>query len=464
MNEAMFNAAHRRVRALLDEGSFMEIGGGGNSSVEDAPSDGVITGYGNIKGAPVYVYCQDADSMNGTIGIMHATKLLRVYELARKTGCPIVGMIDSAGMRLEDANRVLNEFGKLYRAVGDASGVVPQISCIMGTCGGGMTIIPAMSDFVLMKNEGARLFVNSPDSIEGNTIGKNDSSSAEFASEAGFVDFIGSEEEVIAKARELVSILPANYEDDATSSEVLEDPNRSTPGLEAFKNDPQRLISEIADDHRYIERRPDYCREIVTAIAKLDGMTVGFIANKDITDDADPTALFTPQGAYKAAYFIRFCDAFSIPVISLVNMPGFARTLEAEKKIAKATARLIYNYGAATTPKISLVTGDAYGSAYLAMCSRPAGVDFVYAWEGSHIGMLAGVEAAKMVSQTNAAINYRVAAREYDEKYNNIVNAEAAGLVDAVIPASETRKYLIGALRQMFSKRDVLPPKKHGSL
>lgn len=464
MNEGMFNAAHRRVRMLLDEGSFMEIGGGAKSSVEDAPSDGVITGYGNIEGAPVYVYCQDADAMNGTIGVMHAQKLLRVYELARKTGSPIIGMIDCAGLRMQEANRVLNEFGKLYRAVGDTSGVVPQISCILGTCGGGMTIIPAMSDFVLMKNEGARMFVNSPDAIEGNSKGIEGSGSAVFASETGIVDYIGTEEEVIAKARELVALLPSNYEDDATSAETADDPNRSVPGLESFKDDPHRLIYEIADNHRFVERRPEYCREIVTAVAKLDGVTVGFVANKDITDDGDPTALFTPQGAYKAAYFIRFCDAFSIPVISLVNMPGFARTLESEKKIAKATGRLIYNYGAATTPKISLVTGDAYGSAYLAMCSRPAGVDFVYAWEGAHIGMVAGIEAAKMISQGRSAINFRVAAREYDENYNNIESAEAAGLVDAVIPASETRKYLIGALRQMISKRDVLPPKKHGSL
>ncbi len=464
MNDGMFNAAHRRVRALLDEGSFMEIGGGAKSSVEDAPSDGVITGYGNIKGAPVYVYCQDSDAMNGTIGPMHAMKLMRVYELALKTGSPIVGMIDCAGMRLDDANRVLNEFGKLYRAVGDTSGVVPQISCIMGTCGGGMSIIPAMSDFVLMKNEGARMFVNSPDAIEGRTASGLDSSSAEFGMESGIVDFIGSEEEVIAMARELVSILPANYEDDTSYAEATDDPNRATPGLDQLKADPHALIAQIVDDHRYIERRPGYCGEIITAIARLDGTTVGFIANKDITDDNDPTALFTPQGAYKAAYFIRFCDAFSIPIISLVNMPGFARTLESERKIAKASGRLIYNYGAATTPKISVVTGDAYGSAYLAMCSRPAGVDFVYAWENAHIGMLAGVEAAKMVNQGHTGVNVSILAQEYDDKYNSIESAEAAGLVDAVIPASETRKYLIGALRQLFSKRDVLPPKKHGSL
>ncbi len=464
MNEAMFNTAHRRVRAILDEGSFMEIGGGAKSSVEDAPSDGVITGYGNIEGTPVYVYCQDADAMNGTIGVTHATKLLRVYELATKTGSPIIGMIDCAGLRLEDANRVLNEFGKLYRAAGNASGAVMQITCIMGTCGGGMALIPAMSDFVLMKNEGARFFVNSPDALEGNDIGKEDSSSAEFASDYGVVDFIGTEEEIVSKVRELIAMLPANYEDDTSYVESTDDPNRETADLELYRDDPHRLIYEIADDHRFFERRPGYCKEIITAVAKLDGTTVGFIANKDITDDDDPTAMFTPQGAYKAAYFMRFCDAFSIPVISLVNLPGFARTLESEKKIAKASARLVYNYGAATTPKISLITGDAYGSAFLTMCSRPAGVDFVYAWENAHIGMLAGVEAARMVSQRKGNVNLRLAAQEYDEKYNNIESAEAAGLVDAVIPAAETRKYLIGALRQMASKREGMPPKKHGSL
>lgn len=462
MSEIMFNAAHRRVRALLDSGTFMEIGGGAKSNPEDAPSDGVITGYGNINGVAVYVYCQDADAMNGTIGVTHAAKIQRVYELATKTGSPIVGMIDCAGMRLEEGNPVLNEFGKLYRAVGNASGVVPQISCIMGTCGGGMAIIPAMSDFVFMKNEGARFFVNSPDAIEDGADEKV--ASAEFASDYGVVDYIGTEEDILSKVRELVKMLPSNYEDDTSYSECTDDPNREIPGIEDYKADPHRIIYELADDHIYFERRPEYCKEIITAVAKLDGTTVGFLANRDITDDNDPSALFTPSGAYKAAYFIRFCDAFSIPLISLVNLPGFARTLESEKKIAKASARLLFKFGASTIPKVSVVTGDAYGSAFLTMCSRPAGVDFVYAWEGAHIGMLAGVEAAKVFAQREAAASVSILAQEYDDKYNSIESAEAAGLVDAVIPAEETRKYLIGALRQLFSKREVVPNRKHGSL
>lgn len=461
MKENIMNEAHRRVRALLDEGSFMEIGGEARSTVNDAPSDGVITGFGNIEGMPVYIYCQDPDAQKGSIGRMHASKILRIYELAIKTGAPIIGMIDSAGLRLDEANDLLNEFGKLYRAAGDASGVVPQISCVMGMCGGGMSIIPAMSDFVFMKNEGAKMFVNSPNSLED--LENDDITSAQAASEYGVVDFIGTEEEIIAGVRKLIAMLPANFEDDTSYAESNDDPNREIPQAESLKNTPHELIAALCDNGIYYERRPEYEKDIITAIGRMDGTTVGFIANRDITDDGDPTAMLTPQAAYKAAYFIRFCDAFSIPIVSLVNMPGFARTVASEKKIAKAVARLMYYFSASSTPKISVVTGDAYGTAFLVMCSRPIGVDFVYAWETSHIGMVPGREAAKLFNDGKHS-NYELKAIEFDKKFNSTQNAEAAGLVDAVIPASETRKYVIGSLRQLFSKREARPPKKHGSL
>ena len=477
MSNTAQTAASKRIASLLDANSFVEIGGqitarstDFNLSATETPSDGVITGYGVIGGNLVYVYSQDVTVLNGSIGEMHAKKIARLYDLAMKMGAPVIGLVDCAGMRLQEATDALNGFGEIYMKQTMASGVIPQITGIFGTCGGGMALIPALTDFTFMENTNGKLFVNSPNAIAGNDTSKCDTSSAEFQSrEAGLVDYRGSEEEVIAGIRTLVTMLPANNEDDVYE-ECTDDLNRVCPDLAACAGDTGIALAQISDNNVFFEVKADYAKEMVTGFIKLHGATVGAVANRSEIHDAEGNLTesmeseISARGAWKAASFVEFCDAFNIPVLTLTNVRGFKATKCSEANMAKAVAKMTYAFANATVPKVNVIVGSAYGSAYLAMNSKSIGADMVYAWSGAQIGMMDAKLAAKIMYADSDAATINEKAAEYATLQSSVLSAAKRGYVDTIIEAADTRKYVIGAFEMLYTKREDRPSRKHGTV
>lgn len=471
--------ASQRINALLDENSFVEIGAlvtaratDFNLKPSDAPSDGCITGYGVIEGNPVYVYSQDASVLNGTLGEMHARKIANLYDLAMKTGAPIIGMLDSAGLRLQEATDALNAFGELYLKQTFASGVIPQITAVMGNCGGGLAVLSAMADFTFMEEKSAKLFVNSPNALEGNYVAKCDTASAKFQSEeSGIVDVVGDEAAVIAKIRELVSLLPANNEDQG--GEVIEctdDLNRVNPEIAGCVGDTSVAAAILADDNAFFEVKGNYEKSMVTGFLRLDGQTVGVVANRSEICDEDGKVteklgtVLTKKGCEKAADFVKFCDSFDIPVLTLTNVTGFEATKCSEKGMAKAVARLTYAFANATVPKINVILGKAYGTAYTAMNSKAIGADITIAWPNAEIGTMDSQVAAKIMYEGQGAELIQEKAAEYQKLQLGAASAARRGYVDQIVEPALTRKYVIGALEMLYTKTEDRPVKKHGTV
>ena len=470
--------ASQRINALLDDNSFVEIGAlvtaratDFNMKPGELASDGCITGYGVIDGNLVYVYSQDASVMNGSVGEMHAKKITNLYNMAEKMGAPVIGLLDSAGLRLQEATDALNAFGEIYMKQTLASGVIPQITAIFGTCGGGLGLFPTMTDFTFMAEKNAKLFVNAPNALDGNEISRCNSSSAEFqAKESGIVDVVADEDTILAKIRELVGFLPANNEEDAVLTECTDDLNRVNPELTNCAGDTSIALSIIADDNNFFELKKDYAPEMVTGFLKLDGMTVGAVANRsEICNEEGKVetkmdAVLTAKGCEKAAEFVNFCDAFNIPVLTLTNVKGYEATMCSEKHIAKAAAKLTYAFANATVPKVNVVIGKAFGTAYTAMNSKALGADVVMAWPNAEIGTMDAKLAAKIMYEGKGADVINEKAAEYAALQNNVVSAAKRGYVDMVVEAADTRKYVIGAFEMLFTKREDRPAKKHGTV
>ena len=470
--------ASQRITALLDGNSFVEIGAKVTARATDfnlkqteTPSDGVITGYGLIDGNLVYVYSQDASVLGGSIGEMHAKKIVNLYNLAMKTGAPVIGLIDSAGFRLQEATDALNAFGEIYLKQSLASGVIPQITAIFGNCGGGLALIPTLTDFTFMEADKAKLFVNSPNALAGNYTGKCDTSAAAFQSEeAGIVDMVGDEAQILSGIRELVCMLPANNEDNDAYEECTDDLNRVNEELSACVGDTSVALSLIADDQRFFEVKSSWAKDMVTGFLRLNGMTVGAVANRsEVLDEEGKAAekfdaALSVRGCEKAADFVNFCDAFGIPVLSLTNVTGFAATKCSEKRIAKAAAKLTYAFANATVPKVNVVIGKAYGSAYNVMNSKAVGADITYAWPDAKIGPMDGKLAAKIICDGKDSTAIDACAKEYEAGQTSAESAARRGYVDQIIEASETRKYVIGAFEMLFTKREDRPAKKHGTV
>ncbi len=477
-NMSAKNAASNRIAALLDAGSFVEIGGAVtarttdfNMQEKETPADGVITGYGVIDGNLVYVYSQDASVLNGAIGEMHAKKIANIYDMAMKMGAPVVGLVDCAGLRLQEATDALEAFGKLYQKQAMASGVIPQITAIMGTCGGGLSVVPALTDFTFMETEKAKLFVNSPNALPGNEISKCNTASAKYQSEnTGLVDVMGTEEEIFAEIRELVTMLPCNNEENASYDECLDDLNRVCEGIENAAEDTAIALATISDDSIFFETMREFAKDMVTGFIRLNGMTVGAVANRSkvYNEDAEVAAEFdgslSADGAAKAAEFVEFCDAFNIPVLTLTNVAGFSASVYDEKHLAKAAAKLTYAFANATVPKVNVVIGKAYGSAYVAMNSKSTGADMVYAWPNASIGMMDAALAAKIMYAGADAETLKEKAAEYKELQSSPLSAARRGYVDTIIQPADTRKYVIGAFEMLFTKREERPMKKHGTV
>ena len=478
-NTTSSNPASLRIANLLDEGSFVEIGGQVTARATDfnmqekkAPTDGVITGYGVIDGNLVYVYSQDASVLNGTIGEMHAKKITNLYDLAMKTGAPVIGLIESAGLRLQEATDALAAFGEIYLKQTMASGVIPQITAVFGTCGGGLGLFPTMTDFTFMEEKNAKLFVNAPNALDGNVITKCDSSSAKFqAEESGIVDVVADEATILEKVRELVSFLPANNEDDASFLEdCTDDLNRVNPEIAGCVGDTSVALSILADDNNFFEVKSGYAKNMVTGFLRFDGVTVGAVANRsEICDEEGKVAekldaVLTADGCEKAAEFVNFCDAFGIPVLTLTNVKGYEATLASEKTIAKAAAKLTYAFANATVPKVNVVIGKALGTAYVVMNSKAIGADITMAWPDAQIGAMDGKLAAKIMYDGQGADVINEKAAEYEALTLNVTSAAKRGYVDQIVNAADTRKYVIGAFEMLFTKSEDRPAKKHGTV
>ena len=471
--------ASQRITALLDDNSFVEIGGlvtaratDFNLKPNETPSDGCITGYGVINGNLVYVYSQDASVLNGTIGEMHAKKITNLYDLAMKTGAPVIGLIESAGLRLQEATDALAAFGEIYLKQTMASGVIPQITAVFGTCGGGLGLFPTMTDFTFMEEKNAKLFVNAPNALDGNVITKCDSSSAKFqAEESGIVDVVADEATILEKVRELVSFLPANNEDDASFLEdCTDDLNRVNPEIAGCVGDTSVALSILADDNNFFEVKAGYAKNMVTGFLRLDGVTVGAVANRsEICDEEGKVAekldaVLTAEGCEKAAEFVNFCDAFGIPVLTLTNVKGYEATLASEKAIAKAAAKLTYAFANATVPRVNVVIGKALGTAYVVMNSKAIGADITMAWPDAQIGAMDGKLAAKIMYDGQGADVINEKAAEYEALTLNVTSAAKRGYVDQIVNAADTRKYVIGAFEMLFTKSEDRPAKKHGTV
>ena len=470
--------ASQRIASLLDENSFVEIGAlvtaratDFNLKQTETPSDGVITGYGVIDGNLVYVYSQDASVLGGSMGEMHAKKIAKLYDLAMKTGAPVIGLIDSAGLRLQEATDALNAFGEVYMKQTLASGVIPQITAIFGNCGGGLALIPTLTDFTFMESKKAKLFVNAPNALDGNEISKCDTSAADFQSEkAGIVDAVAEEAEIFAEIRELINMLPSNNEDTDSYVECADDLNRVCADLANCAGDTAIALTNIADDNYFFETKRHYAKEMVTGFIKLNGVTVGCVANRTevYNEEGEAAEKFAPvltvRGARKAADFVNFCDAFEIPVLTLTNVKGFEATTCAEKNIAREAAHLTYAFANATVPKVNVVIGKAYGSAYVTMNSKSVGADMVFAWDSAEIGTMDAKLAAKIICNGQGADKIDECAKEYAALQNNVVSAAKRGYVDSIIAAEDTRKYVIGAFEMLFTKREDRPAKKHGTV
>ncbi|MDO4292220.1 MAG: carboxyl transferase domain-containing protein [Eubacteriales bacterium] len=468
--------ASQRITALLDDNSFVEIGAKVTARATDfnlkqtpTPSDGVITGYGVIDGNPVYVYSQDASVLGGSVGEMHAKKIVNLYDLALKTGAPVIGLIDSAGLRLQESTDALNGFGEIYRKQAQASGVIPQITAVFGNCGGGLALISGLTDFTFMESTKAKLFVNSPNAIQENYTEKCDTASAAFQSESGLVDFVGEEGEILANIRSLIGMLPGNNEENDAFEECTDDLNRVNPEIAGCTGDTSLALSLLADSQNFVEVKSAHAKNMVTGFLRLNGATVGAVANRSEIYDEDGKAekldsALTADGCEKAADFVSFCDAFDIPVLSLTNVKGYAACKCSEKRIARAAAKLAYAFASATVPKVNVIIGDALGSAYTVMNSKALGADITCAWSNAQIGAMDAKLAAKIICDGQDAAAQEACAAQYAALQASAESAAQRGYVDQIIEAADTRKYVIGAFEMLFTKREEAPSRKHGTV
>lgn len=476
-------SAKERISALLDENSFVEIGAlvtkrntDFNLQEKEAPSDGVITGYGIIHGSLVYVYAQDVSAMNGTMGEMHAKKITRLYDLALKVGAPVIGLIDCAGLRLQEATDALAAFGDIYLKQTLASGVIPQITAIVGSCGGGSAVLASLSDFVFMEEKNAKLFVNAPNTLDGNNTGKCDTASAVCMAKNGAVDFVCEDENALVESiRELMSVLPYNNTEEAAGEEGTDDLNRMLPDLAGELGDTALALADLSDNGLFVEVKKEYAKEMVTGLIRLNGMTVGAVANRTAVLDEKGKAAekfedrLTTAGCYKAENFVKFCDAFNIPVLTLTNVSGYSAAVKEAGSIGIAAAKLTYAFASATVPKINVVTEKAYGSAYITMNSKHIGADMVYALEGAKIGTMdAGLAVQIMYADElkgkDAVKVKEEKAAEYDALSQSAVSAARRGYVDAVVAPETLRQHLLYGFEMLFTKRESRPGKKHGTV
>jgi len=477
--------ARERIERLLDPGSFAEL----DMFVEhrchdlgmdmrELPGEGVVAGYGAIDGRKVFIFAQDFTVMGGSLGEMHARKICKVMDLAAKVGAPLIGINDSGGARIQEGVDALSGYGQIFYRNTISSGVIPQISVIMGPCAGGAVYSPALTDFVFMV-QGANMFITGPQVIKAVT--GEDVSADELGGAAthnrtsGVAHFMyDAEDDCFMAIRKLLSYLPGNNLEDppvSACSEVDLGANPQMRGIVPPESnrayDMRDVITGFVDDADFFEVHQHYAMNIIVGFARLGGRPIGIIANQPRA----AAGCLDINASDKAARFIRFCDAFNVPVVNLVDVPGFLPGVNQETGgIIRHGDKLLYAYSEATVPKITLIIRKAYGGAYLAMCSRDLGADAVFAWPGAEIAVMGPDGAANIIfrREIDAAGNPDEARKEkieeYRSKFANPFVAAARGFVDDVIDPAETRAKLIGALDMLSTKRESRPPKKHGNI
>lgn len=474
MKNSSGNSAFARIQTLLDANSFVEIGACITARStdfqlhkEETPADGILTGYGLIDGELVYIYSQDASVLGGSIGEMHSRKITALYDMALKVGAPIIGILDCSGLRLQESVDALNGLGTIWQKQAAASGIIPQISVVLGNCGGGTSLIPALSDFTFVEQTHGNLFLQSPNTIPSNSREICNTASAEWQSaHTQSIDFCGTEDELFAQIRQLIGILPANNRFSISQEPCTDDLNRLCEGFEQAASDAVLALSMLADNYEFIETKKETAGEMITGFLKLGGMTIGCVANRQTVTDGEQTfaPVLTAAGADKAASFIRFCDAFHLPVLTLSNVTGFESSFASEIHTPAACAALTSAYACATVPKVTVITEKSIGSAGIVMGGKPLGIDLVYAYKDSSIAPMDGMHAAKILYEKEGNRVIREKAHEYDTLYGSAVSAASRGYIDAIIEPQDTRKYLISAFEMLATKQESIKYKKHLSI
>lgn len=477
--------ARERLNLLMDPGTFTEIdqfvthrGTGLGMQDVEAPGEGVVSGYGRIDGRVVYAYAQDFTVIGGTLGEMHAQKICKVLDLAMKMGAPVVCINDSGGARIQEGVAALNGYGEIFRRNTWASGVIPQISVIMGPCAGGAVYSPALTDFVFMVDKTSYMFITGPQVIKavtGEDVTQEELGGARTHNTiSGVAHFHAmSEQECMQLIRKLLSYLPSNNMDDPPMAECTDPIDRTVEELRyVVPTDPNKpydvrnAFVPLLDNQEFFEVQKGWATNMVIGFGRLNGRVVGILANQ-------PQSLagcLDINASDKAARFVRFCDAFNIPLFTLVDTPGYLPGTDQEfGGIIRHGAKLLYAYSEATVPKITLVLRKAYGGAYIGMCSRSLGADQLIAWPTAEIAVMGPEGAANIIYRKEIETaddpmtvrNQKIA--EYRERFANPYVAASLGFVDMVLDPAVTRPYLVTILESLITKRETRPGKKHGN-
>ncbi len=475
--------ARDRIRAILDPGSFHEYDLFVEHKCQDfgmegkeLPGDGVVTGTGKIEGHPVCIFAQDFTVAGGSLGLMHARKITKIMDHAMKLGCPLIGINDSGGARIQEGVNSLAGYGEIFFRNTMASGVIPQISVILGPCAGGAVYSPALTDFVFVVDKVSKMFITGPEVIKtvlGEEISMEDLGGAKVQAEiSGNAHFYAeSEERCFEQIKHLVSFIPWNNHKKAeraaprpprSSAKKIED---VIPAEATQPYDVRDVIRAFVDESDFFEVQRYFAANVVVGFARVNGDTVGIVANQPLV----LAGVLDVDSSDKAARFIRFCDAFNIPLVTLVDLPGYLPGVDQEHAgVIRHGAKLLYAYSEATVPKVTVILRKAYGGGYIAMCSRHLGSDFVFAWPTAEIAVMGPEGAANIIFRSeiqnapDPAAMRRQKVQEYTEKFANPYIAAANGYVDAVISPQETRDYLVHAIEVSAAKSETRPPRKHG--
>jgi propionyl-CoA carboxylase beta chain len=480
--------ARERIELLLDPGSFVELdelarhrSTNFGLDKERPYGDGVVTGYGTIDGRQVCVFAQDFTVFGGSLGEVFGTKIVKVMDLAMKIGCPVIGINDSGGARIQEGVVSLGLYGDIFFRNVRASGVIPQISLIMGPCAGGAVYSPAVTDFTVMVDQTSHMFITGPDVIKtvtGEDVGFEELGGARtHNTRSGNAHYLATDEEdAIEYVKALLSYLPSNNLDDPPAYPVeadltLTDADRELdtliPDSANQPYDMHQVIEHVLDDGEFLEVMPLYAQNIVVGFGRVEGRPVGVVANQPMHF----AGCLDIAASEKAARFVRTCDAFNIPVLTFVDVPGFLPGTDQEwGGIIRRGAKLLYAYAEATVPKVTVITRKAYGGAYDVMGSKHLGADLNFAWPTAQIAVMGAQGAVNILYRSElkkaadpAALRAELITQYEDTLVNPYVAAER-GYVDAVIPPRQTRIQVVRALRALRTKRETLPPKKHGNI
>jgi len=473
--------ARERLNDLVDSETFVELdkfvvhrNHDFNMEKKIIPGDGVVTGYGKIDGRLVYLFAQDFTVFGGTMSRTNSDKIIKIMDLAMNMGAPLIGLNDSGGARIQEGVQSLAGYADIFYRNVMSSGVIPQISAILGPCAGGAVYSPAITDFIVMVKESSYMFVTGPDVVKEVTheeITKEElGGSVTHGSKSGVTHLTADDDEhAMLMIRELFGFLPSNNMEDPPFVPTLDDSNREEPELDQLiPSDPNKpydmheLITKVVDNRIFFEVQPAYAPNILIGFARLGGRSVGIVANQP----AFLAGVLDINSSVKAARFVRFCDAFNIPLVTFVDVPGFLPgTVQESGGIIRHGAKLLYAFAEATVPKVTMITRKAYGGAYDVMSSKHIGADVNYAYPSAEIAVMGAAGAVRIINKEKLDVEQRAAAVEnYRETFSNPYKAAELGYIDEVIYPRQTRSKLIQALEMTQNKHKTNPLKKHGNI